>query len=271
MAAAITTSTTANTSPEPSLPLRREPVAALGFRVALALLTMAAVAWGAWAVGGFWRAAGIAQIADRVLYGDPFPLPDLLALEPRLLGAETGPCAPRAVRSASIIRLRIAERTLDTADLAHLDRRLETLDRSLRASLACTPSDAFLWLALFWTQTTRQGFAPSDLALLRMSFRHGPNEGWVALRRIRIALPLYDQLAPDLQAGVRADFAGIARAGFVLPVADILGGVGRGREAILLPLLAGMRDLDRDALARVLSERGSPVVVPGAPVGTRRR
>lgn len=80
------------------------------------------------------------------------------------------------------------------------------------AALRCSVYQPQLWLQLFWLATV-DGTPPDAraLELLRLSYRFGPNEGWVSSYRSRVALRNYDELSPDLQETARREFVLLVR------------------------------------------------------------
>jgi hypothetical protein len=233
-------------------------------RVVLLVVGAVAIAWGGALLPGFWRQAALDRIATHIVHGEPFKLDALVALTPSLPAA--GPaadCRAAAVRSAAIIRLRIAEATIAAGERSLIDDRMRALDDGLRRSLACAPADPFLWLALYWVEVARNGFTPDDLAYLRMSYRLGPNEGWIGLKRIRLALAIYGQLPPDLAEMTVREFVGLLDSGFYLEMAAVLTGPGWNVRDVLLPRLKDASEQFRRALARELYRGGYDVAVPG--------
>ena len=90
------------------------------------------------------------------------------------------------LRALAIVRLRLAEEAISDGDGTLIDQTLSTSETALRHSLSCSPTEPFLWFALFWTLLQQ-----TNLKLLRMSYRLGPNEGWLSIRRSSLALAIY--------------------------------------------------------------------------------
>jgi hypothetical protein len=64
---------------------------------------------------------------------------------------------------------------------------------AIRQSLACSPADPFFWLALYALEPS------APLNYLTASYRLGPNEGWIALKRNLVAFANFDELPDDLR------------------------------------------------------------------------
>ncbi len=208
-------------------------------RIVLAILGCAAVAWGLYALPVFARQAPIERVAAHVIGGDPFRPEVLAATMLQVEAAEQAEqCRPVALRSAAIIRTRVAEQAI--TDGEDIDARLSALRNSIRRSLACSPSDPFLWVDLYWVECTERGFQPSYLEYLRLSYRVGPNEGWVGLRRNGLTLAVFGQLPPDLAEMAIGEFAGLLDSAFFDQTVAIITGPGWRERNLLLPRLQGV-------------------------------
>jgi hypothetical protein len=97
-----------------------------------------------------------------------------------------------------------------------------------------------------------------------MSYRLGPNEGWVALKRNPIAFANFDWLPSDLAEDGISEFVGLVRSQrFFDAAANILvGPAWRVRDQVL-PRLAELSERDRKTFAQVLQSRGYDVSIPG--------
>src|SRR5262249_8310025 len=135
-------------------------------------------------------------------------------------------CHASSARSAAVIRLRIAEATLDAGDGANIDSRLAAARASIENSLKCSPVDSFLWFSLFWLDATTNGFRPESLELLRTSYQQGSNEGWIMEKRSRLALAIYRSLPRDLAERAVDEFAKLLQPPFTVTAANILMGPG---------------------------------------------
>ena len=118
-------------------------------RVFTILLGLSGVVWGATNFATLWRQLGIERIAAKILDRETFKPNALVPFIPALEEIEQSHyCRPQSVRSAAIIRLRLAEEALAAGERATVDERLSTLDSSIRKALACEPADPFLWMVL---------------------------------------------------------------------------------------------------------------------------
>jgi len=215
-----------------------------------------------YALPAFARQVPIQRVATHVLNGDPFKSRVLAELMPQVEAAErTEPCSPAVMRSAAIIRTRMAEQAI--ADGDDIDARLNALRDSIRRSLACSPADPFLWVVLYWVEINRNGFQPDYLKYLRLSYQLGPNEGWIALRRNGYALAIFHQLPPDIADMALSEFPRLLDAGFYAETVAIFIGPGWRERNILLPRLKDVAERHRQAFSKALYKLGYDVNVPG--------
>jgi hypothetical protein len=233
-------------------------------RIAVILLGCGAVMWGSAILPVFWRQSPLERIAEHITAGEAYKSDTLFGLMRTVEVAEDAiPCRASALRSAAIIRTRLAEDVLSSGQRQAIDKQLKLLHSSIRNSLSCAPTDAFLWLALFWVDSTQGNFADRYLEYLRMSYRLGPNEGWIALKRNPIAFTIYERLPPDLAEAAIVEFVGLLETGLYRDAADILTGPAWDMREILLARLKDVPLRHRQDFARLLSEGGHEVEVPG--------
>jgi hypothetical protein len=248
-----------------SRPLR---VGAVRYRVAGRLFTiilgLASIAWGVANFPILWRQSVIERTAAAVLNRDTFKPGALEGVIPAVDAIEnSGYCRPAALHSAAIIRMRLAEGALVTGQRKAIDARLDSAERGIRLSLSCAPSDAFLWLALAWLDELRVGFQPQQLTYLRQSYRLGPNEGWIAARRNRVALSMFARLPPDLAERAVTEFDRLLDSWIYWDAIAIFEGPGWPIRDRLLASLKAVGQRQRQAFADALYAQGYDLAVPG--------
>ena len=232
-------------------------------RVFTILLGLSGVVWGATNFATLWRQLGIERIAAKILDRETFKPNALVPFIPALEEIEQSHyCRPQSVRSAAIIRLRLAEEALAAGERATVDERLSTLDSSIRKALACEPADPFLWMVLAWLGNAREGFKQEQLAYLRLSYRLGPNEGWIAARRNRLSLAMFQRLPPDLASDAVDEFAHMLNSWLYWETIAVFTGPGWPVRERLLDSLKHVGERQRDAFAKELYTEGYNVIVP---------
>ncbi|UWU85784.1 hypothetical protein N2605_04790 [Bradyrhizobium yuanmingense] len=208
----------------------------------------------------------MSSAANRILRDDKFKS-GILANLPTMqdFSADRPTVLATLARATAIIKLRDSEESLQRAATASGDRELAAADDAVRFSLTRNPADALLWLWLFRLDNDRKGYEHSHLAFLERSYAAGPREGWISLRRNRMALMVFDQLSENIQNTIVAEYAGMVDAGFFRTAALNLAGPGWVTKDRLLAGLAQVDLASRQALSRQFSREGVQITVPGVP------
>ena len=246
--------------------------AALMARIATVCFALATLLW-AWQVGPtLWSQASMAQLARKIIGGEQYRpgfLAELAAATQQDLRQDR--CEPAARRTLAIVRLRLAEEAVAAGDDALITQTQSDLEAALRSAFDCAPADPLLWLARYWLQNNTRGLQQDNFAALRLSYRFGANEGWLALRRSRFALAVYPALPEDLQRQAIDEFVQLVKSGFISDAADIVVGPGRPISGVLLSRLEGIEITKLKFLARLLDGRDFEATIPGVEVATRPR
>lgn len=236
----------------------------------LLLLSAMALVWSGTMLASGRLSTDLDAVAQKILRGESFRSDNLDALEPRIIGVEADPFArPASLRSAAIITLHRAEVAIAEGRRIAIDERLDQLGRLLGRALQTSPTDSYLWLALFWYRNNAHGYDPANVALLARSYDLGPAEGWIGVRRVRLALPILSHLPAPLQERVVKEFAFLVNAQFP-EMPGVLVGAGWAEREKLLARLATVKDESRRTFARSLGAMGYILDVPNlAPVEDR--
>jgi hypothetical protein len=247
-------------------------------RVGLILARLFMLAVGAAAIGWtiavmpqFRASTPIANVAAHIIAGETYKPDVLQAFADGLDNSRTAALRSSDLSKAAIIRLRQVENAIAIGDRQVIDARFAALGHAIDAALMNAPYDPFLWLVLFSLDNNRSGFSPAHLRYLQMSYALGPNEGWIAVKRNRIALAVFSALPPDLADAATSEFVGLVRSHFYSEAADIVAGPARPIRALLFARLKDVKEADRQALSKLLYDRGlDDIPVPGiAPLPQR--
>ncbi|MGY4344977.1 hypothetical protein ACVWXM_001441 [Bradyrhizobium sp. GM7.3] len=172
-------------------------------------------------------------------------------------------------RADALIRLRVAEESVARKSSEEADRDVAAAGYALESSLLLNPADSFLWLMSYSQEIKRRGFDERTVGFLKQSYATGPLEGWIALRRNRVALAAFTGLAEAMQAQVVAEFAAMVDSEFVEDAALNMMGVGWPQRDRLLACLVDVDLIPREAFAKKLSREGLKVSVPGVELDDR--
>lgn len=232
-------------------------------------LGVTAIVWGVLVFPYLAAGLTLTKTVTGIIRGEAFKSDALVREVDRYkFPAEPSRCFPAGLRGIAILRLRLVEDGISAANLELAD--LQKLDEDVRSALSCAPADPYLWLALFWVESNLHGFRPDHLTFLRMSYRLGPNEAWIGLKRSRFAFAIFDQLPSDLAEEVVREFLGFLRSGLYSEAADIFIGPAWRVRDMILARLSELPQSKRQAFAKVLREREVDVAVPGIEPAQRR-
>ncbi|MCJ9729720.1 hypothetical protein [Bradyrhizobium sp. PRIMUS42] len=171
--------------------------------------------------------------------------------------------APELIRAKALVELRAVEEGMLQKNPADADRSVERAETRAKAALSVSPSDPFLWLILYSIDATRNGFNSQSIGYLDASYAFGPCEGWIVLRRNRMALGAFRLLSTSRQKTVVSEFASVVDAGFIEEAAANLISSGWLHRDSLLEGLTTVGQREREALARRLSRDGIRVNITG--------
>jgi hypothetical protein len=243
---------------------------AIGARIATVSLGLAAVGWGIFVAPVVWRQASMALLGTKIIAGERFKAG---ILEEYLAGTQPdvrdGLCQPVTLRTLAVVRLRLAEEAISDGDGALIDQTQSAGETALRRSLSCTPTEPFLWFALFWMQNSERGLQQDNFRLLRMSYRVGPNEGWLSIRRNRLTIAIYPSLPSDLKQAATDEFVQLVKSDLITEAADILTGPGRPVSSMLLARLQGVDERTLRYLAVLLAAKGLDDTFPRLDTSSR--
>ena len=111
---------------------------------------------------------------------------------------------------------------------------------------------------------------PDLLKYLRLSYRLGPHEGWIVLKRNPLAFAAFQQLPPDLREAAINEFAAMVRdSQFSDQAAEILIGPAWPERELILSRLTRLSDSDRRRFADELYRRGYDLNLPGVGLAPR--
>ncbi|WP_271597465.1 hypothetical protein [Bradyrhizobium sp. CCBAU 45384] len=225
---------------------------------------LAVVLW-CWAtLPSFWLVTGPSDVSERILADDRFQPGKLNEFLMRIKSRPQPVLFQSAfLRSEALIQLRVAEEAIVRASPAEADREAARAENNIKLALSLNPTDAFLWLMLYSEETTRSGLTSNNIAHLERSYQAGPNEGWIALRRNRVALGAFSILGAELQNAVVLEFAALVDSEFFQDAELSLISAGWASRDRLLAGLAQVDIRPRKGFAKLLSGHAVGVKVPG--------
>jgi hypothetical protein len=115
-----------------------------------------------------------------------------------------------------LMEVPLAEAALRSGATAEFDQRVQSLEVRSKRILTCTPRDSFVWLLAFNLELLhgRQAFD-----LLDMSYDTSPNEAWISMRRVNVAMPLVLVVSDSTRQKILSEFQQLIRFGFATEAA----------------------------------------------------
>ncbi|MDF0493076.1 hypothetical protein [Bradyrhizobium yuanmingense] len=236
----------------------------------LLLLGILGVIWPLKALPAFWAVVPIKEPVGRILAGDRFKPAALNGMGATLqTQARLAMARNDVARAEALIWLRIAEETTGRMSAGEADREAAIADTKIKSSLEFNPADSFLWLMLYSMETAHRGSDEKTLGYLSQSYATGPIEGWIALRRNKLALATFTNLTWTTQQRVVSEFTGMVDSEFTDAAALNLMGVGWMQRERLLDSIGMANLVPRESFARRLAKEGLKVRVPGVEIDER--
>lgn len=240
----------------------RGPRQALG-RLAFILCGALSVLWTSEAFPSFRLTMPARELTARII-GDERFRPDALAdMQARMSAGSQPMMHPEIVLARAFLQLRVAEQTSLRKSSEDVDRETEAAEAAVKASLLLSPTDSFLWMTIYSIEITHNGFTSDSINYLNQSYLGAPFDGWIALRRIRLALAVFPLLNGPLQERVVAEFSSMVDSGYFDEAAFILTNFGWTQRDRLLQSLRPLDALPREAFAKRLIDNGVKLHVPG--------
>jgi hypothetical protein len=236
-------------------------------RALLCSAGIGAVAWGGFVFPVFWQQIRLDQMASEYVEGRTQPMQSLLDETRRTEAAERASlCNPLTLHDIVILRLAIVEEAMQQRNIHLISSTYSPIDDAIKESLACAPTDSAAWLILFWQELTKRRAAQTDMMnYLRLSYTLGPNEGWIALWRNRLAIAMFEQLPDDLKDDALREFVGLVDTERLYPeTIQIFGEAPPPVQALILRRFEQTAPIPRQIFATALHEKGLGQGIPKA-------
>lgn len=239
-------------------------------RVPMLLFGLAGVLWFYAALPAIRSAAPVRDMTARILSDDRFKSGALSTVAEQIAEQSRLTVEPSEfVRGKALILIRAAEEAMGRESPGEADRQVKVAIDKVKSSLSVNPTDAFLWLMLYSTAISRDGFDFRNIRYLDQSYVSAPFEGWIALRRNRVSLAIFQILTEKTKTNVVSEFAALIDSGFVEDAVLNFEGVGRPERERLLASLEEVKGINRESFAKRLARDGVKASVPGVEIDAR--
>jgi hypothetical protein len=161
------------------------------------------------AADAFW------DIEGRLLRFETFsPITSTQILE-KEASQDLSPCDTHSQRAMLLLEMPLAEAALRSGAANEFDRRIQSLEARSRRILSCAPRESFVWLLVFDLEALRGLLNEHSFNLLVTSYETSPNEAWISIRRIIVAMPVVVLAPKPLRQKILFEFQQLVRNGFV--------------------------------------------------------
>jgi hypothetical protein len=175
----------------------------------------AGLVWGALTLP---RSAASDEFRDterRLLHFETFSRPGLSRALADQTSQDLSACDTHAQRAMLLMEMPLADAALRSGAAGEFDQHIRSLEDRSRRILACTPRESFVWLVMFDLEVLHGQLNERSFDLLEMSYETSPNEAWIAIRRIVVAMPLVLNAPEPLRRRILFEFQLLIRNGFV--------------------------------------------------------
>jgi hypothetical protein len=98
-------------------------------------------------------------------------------------------CDVHSQRALLLLEIPLADAALRSGGIQEFDQRSRSLEARAQLTLRCSPRDSLVWLVLFGLKIEHGLLDERTFDLLVMSYETSPNEAWIAIRRVVVAVP----------------------------------------------------------------------------------
>jgi hypothetical protein len=173
------------------------------------------VVWGIFAVPRSEAADDLRDIEGRLLRSETFSRTSLTQTLESQMSHDLSPCDTHSQRPLLLMEMPLAEAALRSGAAAEFDRHVQSLEARSRQVLGCAPRESFVWLLAFDLEVLHGRLNAQSFDLLAMSYETSPNEAWISIRRIIVAMPLVLVAPEPVRQKILFEFQKLIRNGFV--------------------------------------------------------
>jgi hypothetical protein len=170
---------------------------------------------------------------------------------------ELSPCDNHSQRALLLLELPLAEAALRSGSVQDFDNHIRALEARTRRILSCVPRDSLVWLVAFALAIEHGTLNEHTFNLLAMSYDTAPNEAWMGVRRISVAIPVVLSAPQPIQQRILTEFQNLIKHRFVeLPVQAYSKASGPTR-ALLQSRIEQLDPIAQKTFSEALAKLGS--------------
>jgi len=200
------------------LPIALQPRLAF-WTFALRSLTFAVGSLGlAWGIANFAKCAAADDFLDLEARLLRFENYDRITSSRMLEDADAeglSPCDMHAQRALLLLEMPLAYDALRSGTVNEYDSRIRSIEDRVRRTLRCSPRNSFVWLAAFALETQHGILNQHTFDLIAMSYKTSPNEAWLGIRRVVVAVPTLLVAPEGIKQSILTEFQDLVRLRFI--------------------------------------------------------
>jgi hypothetical protein len=124
-------------------------------------------------------------------------------------------CDTHSQTAMLLMEMSLAVGALRSGTVQEFDLRTKSLEARATRVLSCAPRQSFVWLLVFQLKVLRGNLDEHSYDLLAMSYETSPNEAWISIRRILVAMPLVLVTPEPIRQKIFNEFQLLVRYGFM--------------------------------------------------------
>jgi hypothetical protein len=187
----------------------------LALRSLTAVVGCVGIAWGLSNIARGEAADDFRDIETRLLQFEGFGQTTETRVLASAAAQDTSACDSHAQHALLLMEIPLADAALRSGALEAFNQRTRSLETRATQALSCTPRDSLVWLVLFGLQTAHGVLDNRAFDLLAMSYQTAPNEAWIAVRRILLAVPVVRSAPEPMQSTILTEFQNLIANGYV--------------------------------------------------------
>jgi hypothetical protein len=198
--------------------LRPAPKTLLGLfvrRTLTAVVGCAGLAWGIFVLPWSETTDDLRDVEARLLRFETFNRTTLTRTLEDPVSQRLGACDTHPQRAMLLIEMPLAEAALRSGSVDEFDQHIQSLETRSRQILSCAPRESLVWLLVFNLEVLHGRLNEHSFNQLDMSYDTSPNEAWISIRRIVVAMPLVLVAPEPVQKKILFEFQQLIRNGFV--------------------------------------------------------
>ena len=196
-------------------PASKTPLGIIVRRVLTLAVGCLGLVWGIFALPRSEAADDFRDIENRLLRSETFNRASLTQTLESQISRDLSPCDTHSQRALLLMEMPLAEAALRSGAAAEFDRHIQSLEARSRQVLGCAPRESFVWLLAFDLEVLHGRLNEQSFDLLAMSYETSPNEAWISIRRIIVAMPLVLVAPEPVRQKILFEFQQLIRNGFV--------------------------------------------------------